>query len=72
MQDYLEFEAGARSVGGAAHAQRPNPGLNGRVSVPGSAAIAVPGASISFVALADFVARADFVALADFQTVEFI
>jgi hypothetical protein len=53
MQDYLAFEVGTRSVGGAAYAQHP-PRLDGVVSVPGAAAIVVPAAAISFATLADF------------------
>lgn len=54
MQDYLTFEIGARSVGGAAHTQSPDPRLDGVVSVPGALATVFPTTPISFAVLADF------------------
>lgn len=54
MQDYLAFEVGARTVGGAAHAQPPDPRPDSVVSVPGASAIVLPAVAISFAVLADF------------------
>ena len=54
MQDYLALEVGARSVGGAANSQPPDPRLEGVVSVPGASATVLPAVAISFAVLADF------------------